>query len=91
MVDSFSLPSGLKINFEKFEVLFLANGEKPKKETVISLGSNRNFTVKKAISSVFFSSVFICLGSLEKVKILMRLNSWNWRNLMVLERIQIIK
>ena len=54
MVDSFSLPSGLKINFEKFEVLFLANGQKPKKETVISLGSNRNFTVKKAISSVFF-------------------------------------
>lgn len=54
MVDSFSLPSGLKINFEKFEVLFLANGQKPKKETVISLDSNRNFTVKKAISSVFF-------------------------------------
>ena len=73
MVDSFSLPSGLKINFEKIEVLFLANGQKPKKETVISLGSNRNFTVKKAISSVFFfSSVFICSGSLEKVKILTR-------------------
>lgn len=54
MVDSFSLPSGLKINFEKIEVLFLANGQKPKKETVISLGSNRNFTVKNAISSVFF-------------------------------------
>lgn len=54
MVDSFSLPSGLKINFEKIEVLFLANGQKPEKETVISLDSNRNFTVKKAISSVFF-------------------------------------
>ena len=49
MVNSFSLHSGLKINFEKTEVLFLGNGQKSTTETVISLGSNRNFTVEKAI------------------------------------------
>ena len=69
MVDSFSLPSGLKINFEKMEVLFLANGQKPEKETVISLGSNRNFTVKKAISSVFF---FFFLVQFSYVQVLWR-------------------
>ena len=49
MVNSFSLHSGLKINFEKTEVLFLGNGQKSTTETVISLASNRNITVKKVI------------------------------------------
>ena len=49
MVDSFSLHSRLKINFEKTEVLFLGNGQNSTTETVISLARNRNITVKKAI------------------------------------------
>ena len=49
MVDSFSLHPGLKINFEKTEVLFLGNDQKSTTETVISLARNRNITAKKAI------------------------------------------
>ena len=49
MVDSFSLHSGLKINFEKTEVLFLGNDQKSTTETVISLARHRNNTAKKAI------------------------------------------
>ena len=49
MADNFSLHSGLKINFEKTEVLFLGNGQKSTTETVISLANNRNITVKKVI------------------------------------------
>ena len=49
MVDSFSLHSRLKINFEKTEVSFLGNGQNSTTETVISLARNRNITVKKAI------------------------------------------
>ena len=49
MVNSFSLHSGLKINFEKTEVSFLGNGQNSTTETVISLARNRNITVKKAI------------------------------------------
>ena len=49
MVDSFSLHSGLKINFEKTQVLFLGNDQKSTTETVISLARNRNITAKKAI------------------------------------------
>lgn len=67
MVDSFSLHSGLKINFEKIEVLFWGNGQKPTKETVISLGSNKNFTVKKAIKilGVQFSYVQVLWRKLK--------------------------
>ena len=42
MVDSFSLHSRLKINFEKTEVLFLGNDQESTMETVISLARNRN-------------------------------------------------
>ena len=49
MVNSFSLHSGLKINFEKTEVLFSGNGRKSATEAVISLANNRNITVKKVI------------------------------------------
>ena len=45
VVNSFSLHSGLKINFKKTEVMFLGNGQKSTTETVISLANNRNITV----------------------------------------------
>ena len=63
MVDSFSLPSGLKINFEKFEVLFLANGQKPKKETVISLAAIETSQSKKLL--VQFSNVQVLWRKLK--------------------------
>ena len=47
MVNSFSLHSGLKINFEKTEVLFLGNGQKSTTETVISLANNRNIETSR--------------------------------------------
>ena len=82
MVDSFSLHSGLKINFEK---------------TVISLARNRNITVKKVIKilGVHFTydhTLWRKLnfdGTLKTIQ--ERLNFWNWRNLTILGRIQIIK
>ena len=97
MVDSFSLHSGLKINFEKTEVLFLGNDQKSTTETVISLARNRNITAKKAIKilGVHFTydqTLWRKLNFDETLKTIKeRLNCWNWRNLTVLGRIQIIK
>ena len=97
MVDSFSLHSGLKINFEKTEVLFLGNDQESTMETVISLARNRNITAKKAIKilGVHFTydqTLWRKLNFDETLKTIKeRLNCWNWRNLTVLGRIQIIK
>ena len=97
MVDSFSLLSGLKINFEKTEVLFLGNDQKSTTETVISLARNRNITAKKAIKILgvhFTYDQTLCkkLNFDETMRTIKeRLNCWNWRNLTVLGRIQIIK
>ena len=82
MVDSFSLHSGLKINFEK---------------TVKSLARNRNITVKKVIKilGVHFTydqTLWRKLNFDETLKTIKeRLNCWHWRNFTVLGRIQIIK
>ena len=97
MADNFSLHSGLKINFKKTEVLFLGNGQKSTTETVISLANNRNITVKKVIKilGVHFTydeTLWKKLNFDEILKTIKeRLNHWNWRTLMVLGRIQIIK
>ena len=90
MVNSFSLHSGLKINFEKTEVLFLGNDQKSTTEIVISLA-------KKAmkILGVHFTydqTLWRKSNFDETLKTIKeRLNCWNWRNLTVLGRIQIIK
>ena len=95
MVDSFSLHSGLKINFEKTEVLFLGNDQKSTTETVISLARNRNITAKKAIKilGVHFTydqTLWRKLNFDETLKTIKeKLNCWNWRNLTVLGRIRI--
>lgn len=87
VIDSFSLHSGLKINFEKTEVLFLGNDQKSTTETVISLARNRNITAKKAIKilGVHFTydqTLWRKLNFDETLKTIKeRLNSWNWRNL----------
>ena len=96
-LDTFSLHSGLKINFEKTEVLFLGNDQKSTTETVISLARNRNITAKKAIKilGVHFTydrTLWRKLNFDETLKTIKeRLNCWNWRNLTVLGRIEIIK
>ena len=97
MVDSVSLHLRLKINFEKTEVLFLGNDQKSMTETVISLARNRNITAKKAIKilGVHFTydqTLWRKLNFDETLKTIKeRLNCWNWRNLTVLGRIEIIK
>ena len=97
MIDSFSLHSGLKINFEKTEVLFLGNDQKSTTETIISLARNRNITAKKAIKilGVHFTydqTLWRKLNFDETLKTIKeRLNFWNSRNLTVLGSIQIIK
>ena len=93
MADNFSLHSGLKINFEKTEVLFLGNGQKSTTETVISLANNRNITVQKVIKILGVDeNLWKKLNFDEILKTIKeRLNRWNWRTLTVLGRIQIIK
>ena len=99
MVDSFSLHSGLKINFEKTEVLFLGNDQKSTTETVISLARNRNITAKKAMKIIkigvhftYDQTLWRKLNFDETLKTIKeRLNCWNLRNLTALGRIQIIK
>ena len=95
-VDSFTLCSGLKINYEKTEVMFLGN-TKPMTETVITLANDRHITVKKAIKilGVHFTYDQVLWRKLNFDEILKsireRLHCWNWRNLTVFGRLQIIK
>ena len=97
MVDSVSLHPGLKINFEKTEVLFLGNDQKSTTETIISLARNRNITAKKAIKILgvdftYDQTLWRKLNFDETLKTIKeRLNCWHWRNFTVLGRIQIIK
>ena len=56
-------------------------------ETVISLAIKRNITAKKAIKILGVHVTYD--QTLKTIK--KRLNCWNWRNLTVLGRIQIIK
>ena len=75
----------------------MGNDQKRTTETVISLARNRNITTKKAIKilGVHFTydqTLWRKLNFDETLKTIKeRLNCWNWRNLTVLGRIQIIK
>ena len=75
----------------------MGNDQKSTTETVISLARNRNITAKKAIKilGVHFTddqTLWRKLNFDETLKTIKeRLNCWNWRNLTVLGRIEIIK
>ena len=85
-----------KNQFEKTEVVFLGN-TKPTIETAITLAADRHMTVKKAIKmlGVHFTCDQVLWRKLNFDEILKtirwRLHCWNWRNLKVFGRIQIIK
>ena len=75
----------------------MGNDQKSTTENVISLARNKNITVKKVIKilGVHFTydqTLWRKLNFDETLKTMKeRLNCWNWRNLTVLGRIQIIK
>ena len=87
--------SGLKINYEETEIMFLGN-RNPISAT-LTTPENRSISVKKAIKilGVYFTYDQVLWKKLNFDEILKsireKLHFWNWRNLTVLVRIQIIK
>ena len=83
-------------NYEQTEVMFLGN-TKPMTETVITLANDRHITVKKPIKilGVHFTYDPVLWRKLNFDEILKSiresLHCWNWRNLPVFGRLQIIK
>ena len=94
-VDSFTLCSGLKINHQKTEVMLLGNIKQT--SPTLTVSADRNITIKRAtrILGVHFTynqALWKTLNFDEILKsIREKLQFWNWRNLTVLGRIQIIK
>lgn len=93
-VESFTLCSGLQINYEKTEAMFLGKQD-PKVAPAVS--SVRNISIKKAVKilGVHFTYNQILWKKLNFEDILKsireKLHLWNWRNLTIIGRIQIVK
>ena len=85
----------LKVNYEKTEVMLLGN-HNPNPPTLITC-SDRNITVKKAIKILgihftYNQTLWKRLNFDETLRsISEKLHFWNWRNLTILGRIQIVK
>ena len=94
-VNSFTLCSGLKINYEKTEIMFLGN--KNPISATLTTPENRSISVKKAIKilGVYFTYDEVLWKKFNFQEILKsireKLHFWNRRNLSALGRIQIIK
>ena len=94
-IECFTLYSGLKINYDKTEVMLLGN-QKLNPATLATC-SHKDITIKKAIKilGVYFTyNQFLWkkLNFEETLKsISEKLRFWNWRNLTILGRIQIVK
>ena len=94
-IEQFTLFSGLRINYDKTEAMFLGN-QKPLIHGTQTI-SVRNITVKKVVKilGVHFTydeSLWKKLNFYEILKsIKEKLNFWKWRNLTILGRIQIVK
>lgn len=93
-VESFTLCSGLQINYEKTEAMFLGNQD-PKVAPAVP--SVRNISIKKAVKilGVHFTYNQILQKKLNFEDILKsiceKLHLWNWRNLTIIGCIQIVK
>lgn len=94
-IDCFSSCSGLKVNYEKTEAMWLGN-HNPNPPRLASC-SDRNITVKKVIKILgihftYNQTLWKKLNFDEVLKsISEKLHFWNWRNLTILGRIQIVK
>ncbi|KAL9964972.1 hypothetical protein ACROYT_G028690 [Oculina patagonica] len=94
-IDCFSSCSGLKVNYEKTEAMWLGN-HNPNPPTLASC-SDRNITVKKVVKilGIHFTYNQILWKKLNFDEVLKsiseKLHFWNWRNLTILGRIQIVK
>ena len=93
--DCFTSCSGLKVNYEKTEAMLLGN-HNPNPSTLITC-CDRNMTVKKAIKilGIHFTCNQILWKKLNFDETLRsiseKLHFWNWRNLTILGRVQIVK
>ena len=94
-INGFTSCSGLKVNYEKTEVMLLGN-HNPKPPTLINC-CDKNITVKKAIKilGIYFTYNQILWKKLNFDETLRsiseKLHFWNWRNLTILGQIQIVK
>ena len=93
-MESFTLCPVLQINYEKTEEMFLGNQD-PKVAPVVP--SVRNISIKKAVKTlgVYFTYNQIVWKKLNFEDILKfireKLHLWNWRNLTIFGRIQMVK
>ena len=86
IADLFSKCSGLEINSEKTECMFLGNHVSSMVTTVIS---SKHIRIKDTILGVYFTyndNFDEILRSIEE-----KLQMWKWRDLTILRRIQIVK
>ena len=94
-IECFTLYSGLKINYDKTEVMLLGNQKL--NPATLAICSGKDITIKKAVKilGVYFTySQFLWkkLNFEETLKFISeKLRFWNWRNLTILGRIQIMK
>ncbi len=94
-IECFTLYSGLKINYDKTEVMLLGNQKL--NPATLAICSGKDITIKKAVKilGVYFTyNQFLWkkLNFEETLKFISeKLRFWNWRNLTILGRIQIVK
>ena len=94
-IECFTLYSGLNINFDKTEVMLLGNQKL--NPVTLATYSGKDITIKKAVKilGVYFTyNQFLWkkLNFEETLKsISEKLQFWNWRNLTILGRIQIVR
>ena len=94
IIQQFTLCSGLEVNYDKTEVILLGNQKNASKYLAVL---NTNIKVKKAVKilGIHFTydrGLWRKLNFDEILKsIKEKLQFWNWRNLTILGRIQIVK
>ena len=94
-IECFTSYSGLKVNYEKTEVMLLGNQKLDPR--TLATGSIRNITVNKAVKilGVYLTYNQVLWKKLNFEETLKsigeKLHFWNWRNLTILGRIQIVK
>ena len=94
-IECFTTYSGLRINYDKTEVMLLGNQKL--NPAMLAIRSGKDITIKTAVKilGVYFTyNQFLWkkLNFEETLKsISEKLRFWNWRNLTILGRIQIVK
>ena len=97
LIEDYGSCSGLEINHDKSEILFLGNRAYILQESNVVLGNIHNIKVKKSVKilGVLFSQAFQARHKLNVDELISsiqhKLRIWNWRDLTIIGRIQIVK